>query len=162
MKSSKYLILGFFAGLCSVATLQADDSTIDPGAAMKKLNFLAGHWQGPMGDAQFHADYSSAEAGFVLSHSELIKDGKVVFHEFEKFYQLGDSVFLQPYPGGKPASRFKLTSISNSKAIFESPENDFPTHIEYELRAPNRLCVTLSAPKNAPSKTEFFDLKKKD
>jgi len=158
------LTLGFAA-----LTASAEDA--GKAAAEKKLasmTWLAGEWSGPMWGGEFTAYYSTPEGGKVLSTSELRKEGRVAFHEFERFdvrpaVDGASAVTLQPYPKGSPAVGFTLASLDEGakKATFENPKKDFPTRIVYHRAADDRLVITLSDPFAKSGPDEVFDLKRK-
>jgi hypothetical protein len=133
-----------------------------PKASPKDLAFLAGTWEGEMWGGVFHTTYA-AEEWVVLSYSELRKEGKVSFHEFEKFELSGGALVFSPFPGGRPATQLTATSVDAKakKAVFENPAKDWPTRIEYHRKADDRLVITLSDPHHEGGKTEVFDLKRK-
>lgn len=124
------------------------------------LSWLAGDWEGKQWGGEFRAYYSTPEGGKVLSFSELLRSGKVVYHEFERFETRKDSVVMTPYPKGRPAGSFTLTSVDPKKrrAVFENPKKDFPTRIVYERESDKRLVITLTDAHGKSEKTEVFDL----
>lgn len=128
------------------------------------LSFLAGAWSGKAWGGTFHARYSTADNGIVLSHSRLVKDGTEKFYEFELFEPHGDGVRLRPYPGGRAAMHLDLVSVDAKakKAVFENTEKDYPTRITYERPTRDRLIITLTDPHGGSKKTETFDLKRLD
>ena len=144
-----------------VVQLQADENP-DPSDQIRAIGFLAGTWSGSMWDGEFVSYYSTAEGGKVLSYSELRREGKVAFHEFEKFDVLGGKVVFSPFPRGEPATQLTLTEIDsgNSRVVFENPKKDFPTRIVYHRVAKDNLVITLSDPYNNSEKVQKFDLKR--
>lgn len=129
-------------------------------AKIDSLAWLAGRWSGPMWGGEFTATYNAPAGGTLLSFSELRKGGKAAFYEFEVFEARAEGLVLTPYPGGQRKETFKLASSEASRAVFECPEKDFPTRIEYHRREKERLVITLSDPHHASDKTETFDLKR--
>ena len=137
--------------LCVPSFAEKDVAKID------SLAWLAGKWSGPMWGGEFVATYNAPAGGTLLSFSELRKDGKAAFYEFEVFEATEGGLVFTPYPGGKKKETFKLASSEAQKAVFECPEKDFPTRIEYHRREKDRLVITLSG---GGDKTETFDLKR--
>ena len=129
-------------------------------AKIDSLAWLAGRWSGPMWGGEFTATYTAPAGGKLLSFSELRKDGKAAFYEFEVFDATDAGLVFTPYPGGKRKETFKLASAEASKAVFENPEKDFPTRIEYWRKEKDRLVITLSDPHGKSGKIETFDLKR--
>lgn len=110
----------------------------------------------------FVAYYSTPDGGKVLSHSQLQRENKTVFYEFEVMEVVGDKVMLHPHPGGKKAVSLQLhTSDAKArKAVFENPKKDYPTRIVYHRSAEDRLVITLSDPHGSSDKVEKFDLRR--
>jgi len=130
----------------------------DPPAKIDSLSWLAGKWSGAMWGGEFVATYNAPAGGKLLSFSELRKQGKAVFYEFEVFEATESGLVFTPYPGGQRKETFKLTASEGSKAVFENPDKDFPTRIEYHRSEKDRLVITLSG--GDGGKTETFDLKR--
>ena len=130
-------------------------------AAVRDLWWLSGTWAGPVGGGTFTAHYTIPGETTLLSFSELVKDGEVVFHELERFVVSGKVVRLLPYPGGKPAVYLNAVEIDpgNARAVFENPEKDFPTRIVYHRVAHDRLIITASDPHGGSDRVDTFDLR---
>ncbi len=140
-----------------LALLLCVPSFADKGAAkIDSLAWLAGKWSGPMWGGEFVATYGAPAGGKLLSHSELRKGDEAAFYEFEVFEAREEGLVFTPYPRGQRKETFKLTSGESQKAVFENPEKDFPTRIEYHRAAKDRLVITLSG----GGKVETFDLKR--
>lgn len=129
-------------------------------AKIDSLAWLAGKWSGPMWGGEFVATYNAPAGGKLLSFSELRKDGRAAFYEFEVFEATADGLVFTPYPKGQRKATFKLAASEASKAAFENPEKDFPTRIEYHRAEKDRLVITLSDPHGKSGKVETFDLKR--
>jgi hypothetical protein len=140
--------------LLSVSFAEKDANKID------SLSFLSGKWSGPMWGGQFTATYTAPAGGKLLSFSELVKGGKAAFYEFEVFEATEAGLVFTPYPGGRKKETFKRAAGDATKAVFENPDKDFPTRIEYHRAEKDRLVITLSDPHGKSGKTEVFDLKR--
>ncbi len=129
-------------------------------AKIDSLAWLAGRWSGPMWGGEFVATYNAPAGGTLLSFSELRKGGTAAFYEFEVFEATAEGLVFTPYPRGQKKERFRLASSEGQKAVFENPDKDFPTRIEYWRKEKDRLVITLSDPHGRSGKTETFDLKR--
>lgn len=154
MKAWPYIL----AALIVLPLLHGADER--PSAQTDKLGFLAGTWQGDVWGGRFEAYYTTPEGGKVLSYNELVKDGKVVFHEFERFDESRGKLTFFPYPRGKPATPLTIARLEENRAVFENPKKDFPTRVDYHRKAVDRLVITLSDPHGPSDKVEVFDLKR--
>ena len=98
--------------------------------------------------------------GKVLGVTKVVHGDACQFFEFEVFEQRGKDLVVQPYPGGKPAASFKLTTLDGQRAVFSNPANDWPQHIEYSRPDADTLQFTLSAVKNGKRRAETYRLKR--
>lgn len=140
--------------LCVPSFAEKDAAKID------SLAWLAGRWSGPMWGGEFVATYGAPAGGKLLSFSELRKGAAAAFYEFEVFEATPEGLVFTPYPRGQKKVTFKLAASEAQKAVFEHPEKDFPTRIEYHRASKDRLVITLSDPHGKSGKTETFDLKR--
>lgn len=133
-----------------------------PEQSIAAMAFLSGAWVGQAWGGEFHAYYSTPDGGKVLSYSELSVDGKVVYHEFERFEARRGEVVFTPFPKGKPANELRLLEIDvvGGRVVFENPDKDFPTRIVYHRVSSDNLVIMLSDPYGGSDKIEKFDLRR--
>ena len=127
-----FTIVALLAVLCLSTPGSAGEGkapTPDGATVLSKLGYLTGTWSGPMWGGTFRAQYGAPSGDTLLSYSRLYRDEKMAFYEFEVFEVVDRKLILTPYPGGKPAASFTLTSFDegSARATFESPKNDFPS-----------------------------------
>jgi hypothetical protein len=88
--------------------------------------------------------------------SRTVRKGKTTAFEFLRLEQSADGgVDYVAQPGGRPPVRFRCTSLSDRKAVFENPQHDFPTKITYE-RDGDELIAAISGPDGAKEKPETY------
>ncbi len=155
--------IGLILLVSTVVAIAGPSSKSKPADAIAAMGWLAGDWEGPNWGGTFHAYYCTPEGGRVMSYNYLIKKEKKVYFEFEVFEQDGDNVVFRPFPGGKQATSLTLTECDAKarKVVFENPEKDFPTRIEYHRVTDDRLVITLSDPHHDSDKVDKFDLKRR-
>ncbi len=164
-KSTWRLLAFLFLGLAVLlltASAEGADGAEESGRQILALEFLAGTWSGQMWGGELVAHYTTPEGGMVLSYTELRRDGKIAFHEFERFDIEDGSVVFTPFPGGKRGVQMRLTELDPQarKAVFENPDKDFPTRIVYQLIAENQLCITLSDPHHDSDQSQRFEFRR--
>ena len=116
-----------------------------------------------MWGGKFQTYYCTPDGGKVMSYSKLIKQDKVVFHEFEVFERSSKGeVIFRPFPQGSPAQPLTLAECDpkSHKVVFENKKKDFPTRIVYQRVEKDRLVITLSDPFGESKKVETFDLRR--
>ena len=101
--------------------------------------FMTGSWSSESNGVRMEEHWTSAAGGVMLGmHRDI---GKKTSFEFLRIEQAEDgSLVYHAQPSGRPATPFKLKSISDSKVVFENAEHDFPQRIIY-WRKGERLCA---------------------
>jgi hypothetical protein len=102
-------------------------------AGVAELAWLAGSWKQISSDAPMEALITSPSGGIVMSTWKVVSPAGLEFYEFEKIEEKDGIVLLTPYPFGQQGVSFAAKEISSTKAVFENPENAFPSRISYLL-----------------------------
>ena len=113
-------------------------------AALEKLGWLAGRWTGTVGRSNYEEYWMEAAGGAMLGVSRTLAGPRMRSFEYLRISQRGDDLFYVAQPNGAPPTEFKLTSLTESKAVFANPNNDFPKTITYEQTAPGVLVATIA------------------
>jgi hypothetical protein len=143
-------VLAIMIAIPLVLLWAQQDST--PAGQLASMTWLEGAWSGTFAGGPFWARYSSPEGGNILSMNKVITDKPGPgYVEFERFSYDDTSVFLVPYPDGKPHSlKFRLveTTFDSTKktATFRNAANDWPTNLTYARVSADSLIITLSGP----------------
>lgn len=109
------------AALLTAAPAFADDTD---------LSWLSGHWRSE-GDGRVSEEiWTAPEGGIMLGVGRSLRDGQARGFEF-LMISFGEETVYHAQPGGRPPVRFTLVESSDSHAVFENPEHDFPQRITY-------------------------------
>jgi hypothetical protein len=100
--------------------------------------FMTGSWKSESDGMRMEEHWTSAAGGLMLGmHRDV---GRKTSFEFLRIEQAEDgSLVYQAQPAGRPATPFKLKSMSESKVVFENADHDFPQRIIY-WRKGQQLC----------------------
>ena len=100
---------------------------------LSAVAFMSGCWRGAFGSGgtTIEESYTSSNTQVMLGTTRYIQDGRTVEFEFTRLHADSAGVFLTPYPGGLGSVSFRLTASSDSEAVFENLEHDFPKRIIY-------------------------------
>lgn len=108
--------------LCAVAAFGQD---------VTKLSWMAGSWTGTRGRATIEEHWTQPNGNAMLAVSKTVAGGKMVEFEFIKLVVKDGAIVYAPQPNGRPPTDFKLTSATDTEAVFENPAHDFPKLIRY-------------------------------
>jgi Domain of unknown function (DUF6265) len=110
------------------ASAQPRKHTIDD------LAFLAGCWEGEIGDGSvIRETYTAPRGGTMLGNSQVAAGGKTLFFEFIQLAQTDAGVAYKPSPNAKDSVAFPLAKLEGTSVVFENAAHDFPQRISYVL-----------------------------
>lgn len=97
-----------------------------------ELSWLAGAWQGVMGDATIEEHWLEPVADSMLGVNRTVANGKMVGFELLRIAVRDQDLYYLASPGGRhPPTAFRLVDLGDARAVFENPEHDFPQRITY-------------------------------
>jgi hypothetical protein len=139
-----------------------------PSFEIQKLGFLAGDWVHRQPSGEFQETWLSPAGGTMQGVGRHIQGEKTAFMEFfsiEPAPSGGLTLYLllgALSKGDKKPKAFRLTTLEEGRAVFEMPENDFPTRIEYRLAAPGNLVCRLTGSSGGIEREVLFDFRAKN
>jgi len=119
-----------------------------------ELGWLAGHWCGRSDGARIEEFWLPPVGGVMPGVGRTTVDGRTVSFEFFRIEGSGPDLGYLAQPGGREATRFRLTEAGPNHLRFENPEHDFPTRVEYR-REGDRLSAAIAGPGEAGATVEI-------
>ena len=119
---------------------------------MEKLSWMLDRWVSSNGDTKSYEHWEKVSGTEFTGGSETIRGGDTIFSEKLSIELTGGEIIYfadvkhNPEPVG-----FKLTGITESEAVFENPEHDFPQKITYRY-----IDGKLNASVEGPGKNEAW------
>lgn len=125
----KYIILIIIFNLQLMAQEKTD---------MQKLLWIADSWVSASGETTSYEEWKVINDDLFEGGSKTIKEGKVIFSESLKIEKTADGIYYVADVAHNPAPvKFKLTNVTDTSAVFENPDHDFPKKITYLLEEGN-------------------------
>ena len=116
----------------------AEGPTLDPGLA-----WLAGDWVGTLDGAEVQELWTAPAGDAMLGLGRTTRDGRLAEFEYLMLRAGPGGVEYLASPGGRwPPTRFALSELEGTRAVFVNPDHDFPRRIEYR-RDGDRLRVRI-------------------
>ncbi len=106
---------------------------------MQKLLWIVDSWVSPDGsDSRSYEEWKVTGDNLYEGSSKTIKNGEVTFSESLKIENTPDGIYyVADVPHNPAPVKFLLTNVSDTSAVFENPEHDFPKKITYLLEEGN-------------------------
>jgi len=145
--------------LCVAAVLSLA-AAAPPPPDVDQLAWLSGTWFVEGEDGWTEERWAPPRGGVMLGTSLTGRGETARFYEFMRIAADGEGrlTFWASPSGGTPVP-FRLTSMSESEAVFENPENDFPKRIVYR-RSGRVLTATISGVGGANPQTWRYELRR--
>lgn len=148
----KYIILIIIFNLQLMAQEKTD---------MQKLLWIADSWVSASGETTSYEEWKVINDDLFEGGSKTIKDGKVIFSESLKIEKTADGIYYVADVAHNPAPvKFKLTGVTDTSAVFENPEHDFPQKITYLLEEGNLHAFIEGPGKDGNTKKVDFYMQK--
>jgi len=129
--------------------------------AFEKLSWIAGNWTGKMGRATIEENWIAPAGGAMLGVSRTVAGPRMVAFEFLRIVQKEGETYYIAQPNGRPQTEFKLTSATDTKAVFENPQHDHPKIITCEKDAQGNLLATIEGDERGQHKKQQFKFERK-
>jgi hypothetical protein len=122
-------------------------------ATLADLSWLAGHWSGTVKGVQMEEVWLAPRGNVMPGVHRDVKPDGGTFFEFARIEATKEGIVFFAQPLGRPPTPFELVELKNRRAVFESPEHDFPQRIIY-WREGARLCARIEGPINGKEASE--------
>jgi len=154
--SLRRLVFAFILTLGIFATA----STQTPTHSIEDLVWITGDWQSsPGGRAQVEEHWTKPAGATMMGVSRTIVGEKTAEFEYLRIEQRADGIFYVAHPKAQcPGTDFKLTKLSDSEAVFENPQHDFPKRIIYRKIGEDGLTASIDGGEG--TKAMAFPMKK--
>ena len=103
-----------------------------PAAEIASLSWLSGCWASENGEPGSGEHWTSLAGGTMFGTSRTVEHGKTVGFEFMELRYLPDGrLAFIAHPSGQRATTFPALRASDSEAVFENRQHDFPRRVVY-------------------------------
>ncbi len=152
--------------------LMARDETPKPAAkrapgpaTAADLSWMSGTWSCPRGPGEFHEHWMAPAGDAMVGVGRLVSGEKTRFMEFLSVEPGPDGLTMwimlgAPSRGPKTGKAFKLTRLGDVEAVFENPDNGFPTRITYRRESETALLCRLEGTRNGQPATEDYPFRR--
>jgi hypothetical protein len=102
---------------------------------MKKLEWIIDRWVSAGAESNSYEHWEKISDELFTGGSETVKNGDTIFSEKLQIVKEGNEIYYVADVSHNPAPvKFKLISLSDTEAVFENQEHDFPQKITYMLK----------------------------
>jgi len=133
-------------------TAESAVEVVGPPKSAADLAWMSGTWTAVEGETIQEERWSLPLGGILLGTGRTVIGGRARFFEYLRIEERDGGLVYVASPLGRGTTDFRLTDGGSRRARFENPAHDWPTSIEYELRADGRLTARVGG----PGKTEEY------
>jgi hypothetical protein len=165
--NSKGIILAFVLTLCGFQSALADNPKP---ATMADVAWLAGIWQGEMGEGLTEEHWSQPSGDSMMCMFRFIKAGQPVFYEFLTLERREQGLVLHlrhfhpklvAWEEKDAPLLFAITKATANEVVFERIDSiAVKVKITYKLVAPDRLTSILERVKDGKESRDVFEFRR--
>jgi hypothetical protein len=128
---------------------------------VERLNWIAGCWASDDGRERIDEVWLKAAGESMMGMSRTIAGGKTVFTEYAQIREHEGALAYVVSLGlsAKPVA-FKLIKVSESEAVFENPQHDFPKRVIYRRESRDSLFARIEGAEKGINKAIDFSYKR--
>lgn len=129
-------------------------------ASLDGVAFLAGCWELRTPTRVTHEQWMSPLGGMMLGMSRTVVADRVREWEALQISIRDGVVTYAAQPGGRPATYFGATIVTDTSVTFANPEHDFPARIIYRRRGADSLIARIEGEMNGQARGIDFPMRR--
>ena len=98
---------------------------------VSRVAWLQGCWEASSPQRTIAEHWMAPHGGSMLGMSRTVRGGRLAAHELIVLREQDGRVAYEAHPSGLAATVFLSTAVSDTAALFENPEHDFPQRVGY-------------------------------
>jgi hypothetical protein len=108
-------------------------------SAVNRLAWLSGCWEASSASQVIEEHWTEPRGNSMLGMNRTIRDGSLASYELVIIREDEDGLVFEAHPSGQAIAYFPARLVSDTLAVFENPEHDFPQRISYALNGADSL-----------------------
>lgn len=109
------------------------------GSGIERVAWLRGCWEARNSRRTVEEQWMAPRAHSMVSMGRTVRGDTVVEYEQVVLREQGDRLAYEAHPSGQVGAVFLSIRLSDSAAVFEDAQHDFPQRVGYERRGPDSL-----------------------
>ncbi len=145
------------AGLLVLVVPAAQAQTAEQ---LDRLSYLSGCWELRTPTRVTHEQWMAPLGGMMLGMSRTVAGDVVREWEALRIEARGGGLVYAVQPGGRPATDFTATVVTDSSVTFANPEHDFPQRIIYRRVGSDSLIARIEGEMNGQNRGIDFPMRR--
>lgn len=114
-------------------------ATLPQGTGIGRVAWLSGCWEARSPGGTVEEQWMAPRGRSMVSMSRTVRGDSVVEYEQVVLREQGDRLAYEAHPSGQVGGVFLSVSLSDSTAVFEDAQHDFPQRVGYHRRGADSL-----------------------
>jgi len=146
---------GFLLLLCAAAALAADPPDVT------SLGWISGCWEMRRGPLVVEETWMKPAGQTMLGLGRTVREGRTVSYEYLRLHVKDGSIYYTARPSNAASETpFKLARGSDTEAVFENPEHDFPQRLIYRRLPDGSLAARIEGTVKGKQRAQDFSFQR--
>lgn len=129
-----------------------------PSPLLARLSWLAGCWERMSAGGSLEEQWMAPRGGMMLGMSRMVREGRAVAYEALRIEEREGALVYVADPSGQTRTEFTSVEVTDTSAVWENPEHDFPQRIVYRKGRPDSLFARAEAERDGAMRGVDFRL----
>lgn len=135
--------LSVVCGMALVGVGGFADGLAGQASSLEQLGWMAGCWERTASERWLEEQWMSPRGDMMLGMSRTVRGDRVSEHEALRIEKRDGRLVYVARPSGQAVAEFESTGVSDTLAVFENLEHDFPQRILYRRGGRDSLFVRI-------------------
>jgi Domain of unknown function (DUF6265) len=141
----------------ALAVVSAAGSPVVPQqSGINAVAWMHGCWESASPQRIVEEQWTAPRAGSMLGVGRTSRGERLVEYEFVLLQEHEGRLAYEAHPSGQPSAVFTSSTISDTMAVFENPEHDFPQRVGYRKEGPDAMVAWVEGTENGKQRRVEF------
>jgi uncharacterized protein DUF6265 len=144
----------------ALAPVSAPAAPTPQHSSIDAVSWMQGCWESSSPQRIVEEQWTAPRAGSMLGVGRTSRGERLVEYEFVLLQEREGRLAYEAHPSGQRSAVFTSTTISDTTAVFENPEHDFPQRVGYRKEGAHAMVAWVEGTENGKQRRVEFSYRR--
>ena len=123
---------------------------------VEQVGWLAGCWETGSPQRLIQEQWTTPRGQTMLGTGRTVRDGRTTEYEFVLISAKDGRLAYEAHPSQQPSAVFLSKEATDTRAVFENPDHDFPQRVGYQRQGADELLAWIEGTQNGRTRRVEF------